>query len=359
MPPTTTTTTSPTASPSCLHVSPAKNGYLPPESCDAILYYVPSFGAAILFCVLYGITAVLHLAQAIVYKKAYAWVIIMGAAWELLAFIFRTLQTRHQNSDTWDTLYMIFFLLAPIWINAFIYMTLGRMIYFFLPQKGLAGISAPRYGIFFVTLDIVAFLVQCAGAFLMSNKDIGHSLMMTGLHVYMGGIGLQEFFLLCFWGLAIKLHVDMIGIEKSQEVDPAKFYRGAYPWRWLFYSTYFALTMISIRIFFRLGQYSQGFNASNPVLSHEAYEYVLDATPMFLTLAILNVFHPGRILQGPDSAFPKLSRKEKKFQKEQKKQQKKEEKAQKKALAWSSDKDGSDSEGLDLEDGNMPRLQSV
>ena len=38
----------------------------------------------------------------------------MGVAWELLAFVFRVLQTRHQDSDVYSTLHVIFFLLAPI-----------------------------------------------------------------------------------------------------------------------------------------------------------------------------------------------------------------------------------------------------
>ena len=38
----------------------------------------------------------------------------MGAAWELLAFIFRALHTRHQNNELYNTLFVIFFLLAPI-----------------------------------------------------------------------------------------------------------------------------------------------------------------------------------------------------------------------------------------------------
>jgi hypothetical protein len=50
-------------------MSPGKNGYLPPESCDVILYYVPSFAAAILFCALYGLTTLVHIIQAAVYKK--------------------------------------------------------------------------------------------------------------------------------------------------------------------------------------------------------------------------------------------------------------------------------------------------
>lgn len=75
MAPTTTTTSvssttiSSTASATCLNISPGKNGYLPPEACDVVLYYVPSFAAAILFCVFYGMTTLMHIIQAVIYKK--------------------------------------------------------------------------------------------------------------------------------------------------------------------------------------------------------------------------------------------------------------------------------------------------
>lgn len=65
-----TTDVASTATATCLNIAPGKNGYLPPESCDVILYYVPSFAAAILFCVLFGMTTVLHSIQAVLYKKA-------------------------------------------------------------------------------------------------------------------------------------------------------------------------------------------------------------------------------------------------------------------------------------------------
>lgn len=52
---------------------------------------------------------------------------------------------------------------------------------------------------------------------------------------------------------------------------------------------------------------------------------------MLLALVLLNVVHPGLILQGPDSDFPHLSRKEKKALKQQKKQEKAQRKADKKA----------------------------
>ncbi|OOQ83942.1 RTA1 domain protein [Penicillium brasilianum] len=333
MAPTTTTsvlstTTSLTASATCLNIAPGKNGYLPPESCDALLYYVPSFGAAVLFCVFYGMTTLLHGVQAVMYKKAYAWVVIMGGAWELLAFIFRILQTRQQNNENWATFYTLFFLLAPIWINAFLYMTLGRMIHFFLPGQKLVGVSARRFGVLFVCLDIFAFIVQATGAIMTSIQD-GGSIVVTGLHIYMGGIGLQEAFILCFTALAIYLHQKLLKVESSEEVFNERLSRGHFSWRWLFYALYFALGMITIRIIFRISQYAQGTSPTNPVLTHEWYEYVFDAVPMLLALVSLNIIHPGRILQGPESGFQQVRRAEKEAKKE-KKQQKKTSKKEKK-----------------------------
>jgi hypothetical protein len=70
-----------------------------------------------------------------------------------------------------------------------------------------------------------------------------------------------------------------------------------------------------IRIIFRIAHYAQGTSTTNQILTHEVYEYVFDAIPMFLALVVVNVFHTGRILQGPDAKFSKLTRAEKKEKK--------------------------------------------
>ncbi|PWY89669.1 RTA1 domain protein [Aspergillus sclerotioniger CBS 115572] len=314
----------------CTNPKPGKNGYLPPEACDAILLYVPSLAAAVLFCILYGLTLICHGVQAFLYKKRYAWVIIMGATWELIAFIFRALLTQNQNNSNYDTIYTIMFLLAPLWINAFLYMTLGRLIHFFLPTQTLAGITSQKYGRIFVWLDIFAFIVQLAGAAITTPTDIPTRTIMIGVHIYMGGIGLQEFFILIFTCLTIHLHRSVLHLEKTGTLPGEKTSGANIPWRWMFYALYTALGLITVRIIFRLAQYAQGTSPTNPVLTHESYEYIFDAVPMFLALGLLNVIHPGRVLQGPDSEFPRLSRREKKMVKEEKKRVKREEREAKK-----------------------------
>lgn len=258
----------------------------------------------------------------------------MGALWELIAMIFRVLLTKHQNNANYDTYHQLFFLLAPLWINAFLYMTLGRMLWFFDETRRLGGLSPQRFATLFVGLDILSFLVQAAGASITSQTNISHRMLMLGIHIYMGGISLQEFFILGFVGLLVTLHRRLVRQER-RAVLLHRLHNGSLPWRWLFYGMYFALVMITVRIIYRLAQYAAGTSPTNSLLTHEAYEYVLDALPMFLALVVLNVTHPGRIINGPEASWPRLSRREKK----ELKRQRKAEKAARKAASrkdWNS-----------------------
>lgn len=131
-------------------------------------------------------------------------------------------------------------------INAFLYMVVGRMIYFFQDEKKLAGISAIRLATIFVTLDIVAFIIQVGGGIMASMDDASDHIIQIGLNIYMGGIGLQELFIVCFAGLTIALHRQMI----AKEITGSGWEKTAgrsMPWRWLFYTIYTALILITVR----------------------------------------------------------------------------------------------------------------
>lgn len=125
-------------------------------------------------------------------------------------------------------------------------MTLGRLIHFFIPDQRLGGITAKRYGLVFVWLDILAFIVQLAGASITTQEDVPASTTMLGIHIYMGGIGLQELFVLIFGGLAIHLHRRMAQMENYGELDQEKTTRGSISWRWLFWALYGSLTLITV-----------------------------------------------------------------------------------------------------------------
>lgn len=55
-------------------------------------------------------------------------------------------------------LYSVWFVVifvSPLWINAFVYMIMGRLVYNFLPARKLGPVKASRFGVYFVALDVM------------------------------------------------------------------------------------------------------------------------------------------------------------------------------------------------------------
>jgi RTA1 like protein len=354
---TTNTTDTSSATATCINVTPGPNGYVPEWACNAQWNYGPSFGAAILFTVLFGLTLGAHIYQAILYKKVrLCWVVIMGAAWEFVSFALRSAGAQNQQSTAFAYASQILVLLAPLWLNAFDYMVLGRMIYFFVPEQKIWGIRARKLAVWFVCADMLSFLTQLGGGSLIQNNN-DNNVLMIGIHIYMGGIGLQEFFILIFTAFAFRFRTRMLRIERSEQIgqygegqllavgleNPSR----KPHWNFLLYALLGTLALITTRIIYRLCEFSAGIDPNtNPLPYHEWYFYVFDATPMFFALVLMNLAHPGRILVGPDSEFPKgKSRKEKREAKKAKKEEAKAEKAKKRAASKGRRAGGSPEDG--------------
>ena len=57
------------AVPTCIQtITPDKNGYVPPGTCNALYDYYPSFTAALVFSILFGILTIAHISQAAFFK---------------------------------------------------------------------------------------------------------------------------------------------------------------------------------------------------------------------------------------------------------------------------------------------------
>jgi len=258
--------------------------------------YCPSFPAAVIFSALFGITMLAHLIQAVHYRKRFCWVIVMAGIWETSGLTLRVFSVLNTTSTTFGIPSQLLILLSPLWINAFLYVLMSRLVYFFVPEKRVAGISARRLSLCFVLLDITAFLMQAGGGSMISSTT--PSTALRGIHIYMGGIGLQQFFVLGFTGLVIRFHYKMNRLTGSTE------------WKRPLYVMYASLALITLRIVYRLIEFSSG--VYSPLTMHEAPFYCLEALPMFAALLLWNIFHPGQVLVGPDSEFPKKEKKSKK-----------------------------------------------
>ncbi|KAI1864074.1 hypothetical protein JX265_007370 [Neoarthrinium moseri] len=295
----------------CITAVPGHNGHVDDLSaCNAYYNYDPQFAPAVAVAVIFGFLFGVHLFQGFAYKKRYTWVVIMGAAWETVGFILHSLGSKDQQQIGYATGWNILFLLAPLWINAFVYMTFAREAYYYLPQshRRIRGINATSLAKWFVWADILTFIIQAAGG-LMASPGADPNIVKTGLNVYLAGTSLQQFFIILFLWLMIEFHVrcNSWGVSGAAEQGPRK-----RSWKPLHFALYSVLTCISVRIIYRIAEFAGGITPSNPIPFHEEYAYALDCFPMMLALLILAIWHPGRFLVGPESEFPKLSRAEKK-----------------------------------------------
>ena len=82
-------------------------------------------------------------------------------------------------------------------------MLLARMVYYYIPSHSLFRIQASTFALTFVSLDFVSFVIQLVGGS-MAPPGAPHDEVMRGIHVYMGGIGMQEAFIVFFVVLVVR-----------------------------------------------------------------------------------------------------------------------------------------------------------
>jgi hypothetical protein len=122
---------------------------------DAQYIYCANGPAAVLFSVLFGLTFLVHLAQAFLFRKRFCWVIVVGSGWQCIGLIMRTYSTIDQTKTSTAAAGQLLVLLTPLWVNAFVYMIFGRMVYYYVPDQRVAGIKAQSLAKVFIWLDIL------------------------------------------------------------------------------------------------------------------------------------------------------------------------------------------------------------
>lgn len=160
----------------------------------------------------------------------------------------------------------------------------------------------------------------------------------------MGGIGAQELFILLFAVLAARFQYKM----KNLESTATSTFSPAIPWRRLLYALYLSLVCITIRIIYRLVEYSGGMDTT--IATSEAAFYCLEAAPMIIALVIFNLVHPGMVLVGEGSEFPKKVKKSKKDKKKEKEERSHSRRWKKVAERDLESGSGSDAEDIRLRD---------
>jgi hypothetical protein len=120
-------------------------------------------------------------------------------------------------------------------------MVLGRMIYYFSPSRSVFSIPAQTLALTFVSLDTISFVIQLVGGS-WAGPTAAASRQLQGIHIYMGGIGLQQFFIFVFLALAVKFQREMMELERSANMLAKP--RGL--WRKPLFTVYATLGLITV-----------------------------------------------------------------------------------------------------------------
>ncbi|KAK5685059.1 hypothetical protein LTS10_003134 [Elasticomyces elasticus] len=214
---------------------------------DSAWDFCPNSGANWVFVALFGLTTIAHFVQIVLYRKIYSLVITISGILQTVAYIIRGLSIIDPTLGMYTIMWFILMMVAPLFTNNF------------TPTASVLKIKAWRFGMIFVSLNVVAFFMQTGGAGIAVSQH--GPLQTTGIDIYMGGIAFQQVCIFAFLFLAGKLHRDMLQQPTCPERKSAL---------QLIYTQYAVVALITVRIIFRLVEYSSGFDSA--ILRQEAYQ---------------------------------------------------------------------------------------
>ncbi|KAE8152070.1 RTA1 like protein-domain-containing protein [Aspergillus avenaceus] len=247
-------------------------------------YYTPSGAAGGIFVVLFGLSTLLHFYQLIRTRTWFMIPFAIGGILETIGYIGRVLSTQEAPDFTKGPYIMqsALILIAPAFLAASVYMTLGRIImmlqaerYSVIPLRFLTKI--------FVAGDVLSFLMQASGAGLMVSSDDPS----TGEHIIIGGLFVQIAFFGFFVITAIAFEIRMARNKGATSPELTSI------WRRHMIALYITSVFILIRSIIRVVEYLQGYDGY--MMKHEAFIYIFDALLMWVAMLTLNYVHPSEV----------------------------------------------------------------
>jgi len=255
-----------------------------------LYHYDPSLAAACVFAVMFGVSTLLHIFQLLRRRTWYFIPFVVGGTFETVGYVGRAISAT--ETPNWSKMpYIIqslLILLGPALFAASIYMVLARIIQL-VDGDALSIIKVRFVTKVFVLGDVLSFIVQSSGGAMLAQAK-NNSDFQRGEYVIIGGLAIQVISFGFFIIVSAIFHhrISRSPTEQSAQVKV--------PWKKFLWILYAASAFIMIRSAFRIIQYIVGYDGV--LQQHEVYVYVFDASIMFLTTFLFNVYHPSLIIGG-------------------------------------------------------------
>ncbi|RKL00454.1 hypothetical protein BFJ68_g12726 [Fusarium oxysporum] len=267
---------------------------------DTSYGYVPTLGAGIAFCALFGLSLLGHSVQFIRKRQWTSFAFAVGALTEVIGWAGRTWSSECPYNNNAFLMQITTLIIAPTFITAGLYVILGALINRLGRESSVLG---PRmYAIVFLTCDIIALIIQAVGGAMASTEsDKINGDTKPGTNIMVAGIVFQMAAMVVFAVLVIDF-LRRVFVKKSylqtrkKGLSDGNTLPKAYTW--LLAAVFVSLTMIFIRSIYRTVELLQGW--SGYLITHEGYFIGLDGAIMVVAIAVFNFFDPVYLLWGQD-----------------------------------------------------------
>ncbi|KAF5967122.1 RSB1-like integral membrane transporter [Fusarium bulbicola] len=138
--------------------------------------YVPSTAAGIVFCVLFGLSTIVHIIQLGRSKIWWCSVFVVGGLVEIIGWAGRAWSSQCPYNSTAFLMQISTLIIAPVFYTAGVYIILGRLIQVF--GRDCSILRPSLYLWIFCTCDVISLVVQAIGGGLASaavNKVDGNN----------------------------------------------------------------------------------------------------------------------------------------------------------------------------------------
>ncbi|KAI9927058.1 hypothetical protein ASPWEDRAFT_46534 [Aspergillus wentii DTO 134E9] len=243
--------------------------------------YKPSLAAGIVFCVLFGLSMLLHTVQFTWSRKWWYSVFAVGCLTEVLGWAARTWSSECPYNGTAFLMQISTLIIAPTFFTAGIYVVLGQLIRILGRESSI--LPPNMYLWIFCTCDVISLVVQAIGGGMASsasndvngNTAPGTNTMVAGIVFQLASITVFVFCGLDFLNRCRRPHLQSRFTSKM---------------RMLVAATAFSVVCIYVRSIYRTIELLQGWKGY--LITHEWFFIGLDGITMVLAVVTYNFFHP-------------------------------------------------------------------
>ena len=201
---------------------------------------------------------------------------VVGTVMEIVGYGFRARAHKDPYSIINFVVQYFFIVVAPVFFSASIYTILSKMIN--VVGRQYSPIPPRLLLVIFISSDIIATIVQVAGAALVGSAESNRKDPTTPNNILLAGLAFQ-----CF---TFAMYMTLLSVFLWRARKMAETMMG-------FVAAFVTATLaVYLRTVFRLAETAQGLNHS--LSSHEVYFGCLEFAPIVVAVLILNAFHPGK-----------------------------------------------------------------